>query len=218
MAQLTAAQRLAKIKTALGFSGTYQDDALLIYIDDVIDELICGGVQKEVAESTAAVGCIAVGVNDLWNYSSGGVKHSDAFYKRLIQLSNCKIDVIEPTMSIDIFVPSEAELSVFGWTVSSSGINKIFVSEQFTVTDSESLKAVIVYEDGTTLEAENASTGNRRNISYASGKYIMVMPETIYDTANSKFVNNEGTTTILVKDAALFSGKIALKTYAKAVT
>lgn len=215
MAQLTAAQRLAKIKTALGFSGTFQDDALSIYIDDVIDELICGGVQKEVAESTAAVGCIAVGVNDLWNYSSGGVKHSDAFYKRLIQLSKCKLDVIEPTKSIEIFVPSEEDSSVFGWTVSSTGINKVFMSEQFTVTDGEVLKACIVYADGTTFEAENTSTGNRRNLSYGSGKYILVMPETIYDTANSKYINNEGTTTILVKDAALYSGKIMLNTYVK---
>ena len=88
MAQLTAAERLAKVKTALGLSGTdYQDETLTFYIDEVIAELIAAGVKKEVAESTAAVGCIACGVNDLWNYSSGGVKHSEYFNRRLIQLS-----------------------------------------------------------------------------------------------------------------------------------
>lgn len=87
MAQLTAAERLAKVKTALGISGDYQDDTLSIYIDDVIEELVDGGVARSVAESNAAVGCIAVGVNDLWNYSSGGVKHSEYFNRRLIQLS-----------------------------------------------------------------------------------------------------------------------------------
>jgi hypothetical protein len=75
------------VKTALGISGEYQDDTLTIYIDEVIEELVDGGVARSVAESNAAVGCIALGVNDLWNYSSGGVKHSEYFYKRMIQLS-----------------------------------------------------------------------------------------------------------------------------------
>jgi hypothetical protein len=44
-------------------------------------------VQREVAESQAAVGCLAVGVNDLWNYSSGGVRFSDYFKSRVVQLS-----------------------------------------------------------------------------------------------------------------------------------
>lgn len=92
MAQLTAAERLAKVKTALGMSGSnYQDDTLNFYIEEVIEELIDGGVQREVAESAAAVGCIAMGVNDLWNYSSGGVRHSEAFNKRLTQLSYRKV-------------------------------------------------------------------------------------------------------------------------------
>lgn len=87
MTQLTAAERLAKVKTALGISGEYQDETLTFYIDEVVSELIAAGVKKQVAESTAAVGCIACGVNDLWNYSSGGVKHSEYFNRRLIQLS-----------------------------------------------------------------------------------------------------------------------------------
>lgn len=87
MAILTAAERLAKVKTALGISGDFQNETLTIYIDDVIAEMIAAGVKKEVAESAAAVGCIACGVNDLWNYTSGGVKHSEYFNRRLIQLS-----------------------------------------------------------------------------------------------------------------------------------
>lgn len=87
MAQMTAAERLAKVKTALGISGDYQDDTLTVYIDEVIDEMIAAGVKKDIAESAAAVGCVAIGVNDLWNYSSGGVKHSEYFNRRLTQLS-----------------------------------------------------------------------------------------------------------------------------------
>ena len=92
MTQLTVTERLAKVKTALGISGDYQDDTLTIYIDEVIEELVDGGVARSIAESNVAVGCIALGVNDLWNYSSGGVKHSDYFYKRMIQLSKKESD------------------------------------------------------------------------------------------------------------------------------
>lgn len=87
MTQLTAAERLEKVKTALGISGDFQNDTLNLYIGEVLDELISAGVQREVAESEAAVGCIAIGVNDLWNYTSGGVKHSEYFNRRLTQLS-----------------------------------------------------------------------------------------------------------------------------------
>ena len=91
MAQLTSAVRLAKVKTALGISGDYQDETLTFHIEEVIEELVDAGVKREVAESEAAIGCIAIGVNDLWNYASGGVKHSEAFDRRLIQLSKKKV-------------------------------------------------------------------------------------------------------------------------------
>lgn len=86
---LTAEERLAKVKIALYGTAAqnYNDDQLTLYIEEVIDELVDGGVMREVAESTAAIGCIACGVNDLWNYSSGGVKHSDYFNRRLVQLA-----------------------------------------------------------------------------------------------------------------------------------
>jgi hypothetical protein len=89
MAQFTADQRLAKVKIAIygTAANNFNDDQLAFYIDEVIEELVDGGVRRDVAESAAAVGCIAIGVNDLWNYSSGGVKHSPAFEKRLVQLS-----------------------------------------------------------------------------------------------------------------------------------
>lgn len=87
MIQLTAAERLAKVKTALGISGSYSDDTISFYINEVIEEITDAGVNKAVAESDAAVGCIALGVNDLWNFSSGGVKHSEQFNRRLIQLT-----------------------------------------------------------------------------------------------------------------------------------
>lgn len=93
MAQLTAAERLVKVKTALGMNGSdYQDETLSLYIGEVQEFMIDAGVQREVAESEAAVGCIAVGVNDLWNYSSGGVRFSDYFKSRVVQLSLKRVE------------------------------------------------------------------------------------------------------------------------------
>jgi hypothetical protein len=40
-----------------------------------------------VVTSPAAVGCIRQGVADLWSYESGGVKFSDFFNQRIIQLA-----------------------------------------------------------------------------------------------------------------------------------
>ena len=93
MAQLAAADRLAKVKTALGMNGSdYQDETLSLYIGEVVEFMIDAGVQRAVAESEAAVGCIAIGVNDLWNYSSGGVKFSDYFLSRVVQLSLKRVE------------------------------------------------------------------------------------------------------------------------------
>nr|DAM29158.1 MAG TPA: hypothetical protein [Bacteriophage sp.] len=87
--QLTEAERLAKVKYALYGDATqsYNDEQLKLYIEEVLDEMIHAGVKENVAKSAAAVGCIACGVNDIWNFSSGTVKHSEYYNRRLVQLT-----------------------------------------------------------------------------------------------------------------------------------
>ncbi len=89
MMQLTEAERLAKVKYALYGNATqsYNDEQLKLYIEEVLDEVIHAGVKENVAKSAAAVGCIACGVNDIWNFSSGTVKHSEYYNRRLVQLT-----------------------------------------------------------------------------------------------------------------------------------
>lgn len=89
MMQLTEAERLAKVKYALYGNATqsYNDEQLKLYIEEVLDEMIHAGVKENVAKSAAAVGCIACGINDIWNFSSGTVKHSDYYNRRLVQLT-----------------------------------------------------------------------------------------------------------------------------------
>lgn len=89
MMQLTEAERLAKVKYALYGDATqsYNDEQLKLYIEEVLDEMIHAGVKENVAKSAAAVGCIACGINDIWNFSSGTVKHSEYYNRRLVQLT-----------------------------------------------------------------------------------------------------------------------------------
>ena len=78
---------LANVKKALGITGTYQDETLKVYIDEVITYMIDAGVSSEIANSEISSGIISRGVTDLWNYGSGNGKLSDYFYQRISQLS-----------------------------------------------------------------------------------------------------------------------------------
>lgn len=74
---------LEKVKAALGIVGTYQDDTLTEYIDEVVAFLKDAGV----VESNITAGIVARGVSDLWNYGESGGKLSDYFMQRAAQLS-----------------------------------------------------------------------------------------------------------------------------------
>lgn len=79
---------LEKVKKSLGITGSYQDDTIQLYIDEVKQYLIDGGVSKKVVEDASTVGVITRGVADLWNYGSGGTSFSPYFLQRAIQLSS----------------------------------------------------------------------------------------------------------------------------------
>ena len=74
---------LTDVKNALGITGTYQDNTLNVYIDEVVAFLVGAGV----AETNITSGIVARGVADLWNYGSGDGKLSEYFMQRAAQLS-----------------------------------------------------------------------------------------------------------------------------------
>jgi hypothetical protein len=76
-----AATMLENVKSALGIEGTYQDDTITQYIDEVVSFLTRAGVQD------ITPGIVARGVSDLWNYGGGGGKLSEYFMQRATQLS-----------------------------------------------------------------------------------------------------------------------------------
>lgn len=86
---MTDAQILTTVKQMLFGSdaGTFRDDLLTAYINEVKDFMRNAGVKESVILSDSAVGIIAIGVSDLWNYQAGGVKLSEYFTQRVIQLT-----------------------------------------------------------------------------------------------------------------------------------
>lgn len=74
---------LAKVKSSLGITGTYQDATLTEYIDEVMSFLKGAGIP----EARITAGIVARGVSDLWNYGSGEGKLSEYFMQRATQLS-----------------------------------------------------------------------------------------------------------------------------------
>lgn len=79
---------LNTVKAALNITGTYQDNALQAYIDEVNQYMIAAGVPLSLINVAASAGTVARGVADLWNYGAGEGKLSPYFYERVIQLSS----------------------------------------------------------------------------------------------------------------------------------
>lgn len=92
---LTDDELLVHVKTALSVSGTHLDSTLQSYIYEVKSYLTSAGVNGSVLNSTLAVGCIARGVADLWNYGNGDTKLSEYFYQRAEQLRSIKVAPLE---------------------------------------------------------------------------------------------------------------------------
>lgn len=77
---------LDRVKNLLGVTGSYQDDTINEYVNEVKEFITSSGVSLTIAESEKVVGLIARGVSDLWNLGSGGANLSPYFYQRLTQL------------------------------------------------------------------------------------------------------------------------------------
>lgn len=80
--KITDADLLEKVKSTLNVTGDHFDETLQLYIEEVKGYLASAGVRADVLSSTLAVGCIARGVADLWNYGNGDTKLSEYFYQR----------------------------------------------------------------------------------------------------------------------------------------
>lgn len=89
---MTEKETLEKVKKAIGVGGTYQDDTIQIYIDEVKEYLYCAGIEDEIINGKKSLGVIVRGVLDLWNYGASGGNLSTYFIQRVTQLSLCHND------------------------------------------------------------------------------------------------------------------------------
>ena len=78
---------LEEVKTRLLIADDYHDDMLEALIEDVKAYMLSGGVDDNVVESDKAVGCIARGVADLYDFGSGNGRFSEVFNQRVFQLT-----------------------------------------------------------------------------------------------------------------------------------
>ena len=76
---------LTSVKSALGITGSFMDNTISVYIDEIVDYMTNAGVSNDVIATSAGV--IARGVNDLWNNNAGNGKLSPYFYDRVTQLA-----------------------------------------------------------------------------------------------------------------------------------
>ena len=83
---------LTKIKNGLGITGSFQDETLQVYVDEVKAFMLSAGVPQAVIESDVSAGCIMRGVADLWNYGSGNATLSNYFKMRLLQLKAATVE------------------------------------------------------------------------------------------------------------------------------
>ena len=88
---ITDEELLSKVKQSLNIAGDQFDATLQLYIDEVKAYLAGAGVRTDVLGSTLAVGCIARGVADMWNYGNGDTKLSEYFYQRAEQLRSVEV-------------------------------------------------------------------------------------------------------------------------------
>lgn len=99
---MTDAELLSAIKSILNISGEHFDMTLQLYIDEVKAYLVSAGVYTDVLGSTLAVGCIARGVSDLWNYGNGDTKLSEYFYQRADQLRSIQSGYNSKNVSVQL--------------------------------------------------------------------------------------------------------------------
>ena len=100
---MTDSEILTTVKTMLFGTpaGTFRDALLIAYINEVKNFMLNAGVPVDVINSAGSVGVIAVGVGDLWNYQAGGVKLSEYFKQRVIQLT--RSSGAQPTNTKTVF-------------------------------------------------------------------------------------------------------------------
>lgn len=148
---------LEKVKNALGITGDYQDDTLNVYIDEIKDFMLRGGVPSEIIDSDVSAGVIARGVTDLWNYNNGTGKLSEYFFQRVTQL---------------VYALASGKIIAFG--AGDYGITFPVNIEGVEISESDK----IVFTCGEFTKEFTGATDNRVSITFTESESLALEPGT----------------------------------------
>ena len=179
---------LDEVKTRLSITGTDLDGTIQGMIDDVISYCRSAGLKYTQLVSTRAVGLIARGVADLWNYGAGNGKFSDIFQLRLNQMTldaaSLDHDVEVQSKSVTITENGTTEITPDdGYVLSSVNVDVNVPSKP------EQSKSVSITENGTTtVTPDNGYVLSSVNVDVN----VPSKPE----QAKSVTITENGTTTV----------------------
>lgn len=92
---------LEKVKKLLNITSSYMDDVISLWISETVRFMVDAGVNKKVADSSYAVGVVARGVADLYDFGSGSGEFSNHFKQSVIQLSEMTEDQIKDALNVE---------------------------------------------------------------------------------------------------------------------
>ena len=175
---------LDEVKTRLSITGTDLDGTIQGMIDDVVAYCRSAGLKYTQIVSTRAVGLIARGVADLWNYGAGNGKFSDIFQLRLNQMAldaaSLDHDVELQEKSVTITENGTTEITPDdGYVLSSVNVDVNVPSkpeQEKSVTITENGTVEITPDEGKVLSRVTATV----NVQAATAEYNMLAPSYAY--------------------------------------
>ena len=188
---------LDEVKTRLSITGTDLDGTIQGMIDDVISYCRSAGLKYTQIVSTRAVGLIARGVADLWNYGAGNGKFSDIFQLRLNQMT---LDAA----SLD----HDVELQDKSVTITENGTTTVTPDDGYVLSSvnvdvnvpskPEQVKSVAITENGTTTVTPDEG-------HVLSSVNVDVDVPSKPEQAKSVTITENGTTTVTPDDGYVLS-------------
>lgn len=192
---MTDTEILTKVKAALGVTGAFQDATLQFYIDEVKAFMRDAGVPSATVTSAVAVGCIARGVADLWNYGSGNAKLSDYFVQRMLQLKAAGAPVVVTTYSDTLDRQTWTRMHMSGLAM----YTKIVSPDVFAPNASQNVNVKFTLTNGTVL-LHDAVIQDGVLVDTSTGEPIVLMEyeiaarnSTFHVELNKEYVGETGT-------------------------
>ena len=180
---------LDEVKTRLSITGTDLDGTIQGMIDDVISYCRSAGLKYTQIVSTRAVGLIARGVADLWNYGAGNGKFSDIFQLRLNQMT---LDAAS--------MEQDVELQAKSVTITENGMTRVTPDDGYVLSSvnvnvnvpskPEQAKSVTITENGTTEitpDDGHVLSSVSVSVNVAGGPGIVTIPPVSFPIRNNIF-------------------------------